>query len=444
MVENVNATGVEARLSSDRLEMKPWKKVRKSVHVGDHVLVNAGSLAGKSGWIVSVAGDYATIVTGDRKGEVKTNEDIIEVWNSTYRFNARSAKHFEYQYFEAYINYLISGSFQTRVVVEDSNLDEHSHRDSVKRNNHPWIGIEVVVTNQQATKGWAGVVEDVIQSNTTNGPPRIVMRTTTYDPNIPYTTITIGSDAVVTKKFVYMLAYSKGEINKMTDEHNRRHHSLCSVNKTNSADYRFDEILPDNQPARGQTPEPVDGGSSSTPAWNASSSDFISSFTVPQKLAHPFMHPSLRGATVKTYVKDNATEESSRDKETSVFIDQSNGSCALRTKKYHQWHPLSVDSVTPKHPSPTHDNGLIIVIQGEHTGAYGRRLGHVKRNGITYMVLEIVTIKEGKADTLTGKIIELPAEDMCVVDESASQKKLNTDLMKISRRNYQKEMKNRF
>lgn len=150
---------------------------------------------------------------------------------------------------------------------------------------------------------------------------------------------------------------------------------------------------------------------------------------------HVLLHPKLAGATVKAFI----AQEASKSKEASITIDDTNGYCYLRTKKYHVWEPISPEKATPKHPNPAYDNGLVIILQGEHVGKYGRRLDHVRRNGVVYMILGVVEVTEGQSDRLTGEVIEMNAKELCLVDESKEQKRHNTDLMKVPRQKYQEQ-----
>lgn len=81
------------------------------------------------------------------------------------------------------------------------------------------------------------------------------------------------------------------------------------------------------------------------------------------------------------------------------------------------------------------------MIAGPHTGKYGRRLYHSKKNGEAFMIFEVVTVAEGQKDTLTGEILENPTKQLCTVEESPNQKKLNRDIMKNSRQKYREQNK---
>jgi hypothetical protein len=86
--------------------------------------------------------------------------------------------------------------------------------------------------------------------------------------------------------------------------------------------------------------------------------------------------------------------------------------------------------VTAKNPNPTRDNGLLVVIKGEHCGKYVRRIYHrYDDNNQALMILSVVTRTDGAVDTLTGEQLELGSEFLCLAVETQAEKKLNTSLM---------------
>lgn len=225
----------------------------------------------------------------------------------------------------------------------------------------------------------------------------------------------------------------------------------------NVSTYRYSlrDTEVNQQPVRGLTPVPVEKDDDTSSAWNPSSTDTdLGLSSTPTQgheqipgtsrdvdaktdVKHVLLHPKLAEKSVKAFIKQG----SSKTKEGSITIDNGNGYCSLRTKKYHISEPVSHDDVTPKHPNPAYDNGLVVVIRGEHVGKYGRRLHHVKKDRVAYMILGIVEVKEGQADRLSGEVVEMASEDMCVVDESKGQKKNNADIMKVPRQKYREENK---
>src|SRR5271155_956925 len=98
--------------------------------------------------------------------------------------------------------------------------------------------------------------------------------------------------------------------------------------------------------------------------------------------------------------------------------------------------------VSSKIPNPTRDNGLLIVVKGDHCGKYVRRIHHRHHedNGDrqTFILLAVVKKVEGAADTLTGEQFELGPDSLCLACETNEDKKLNTNLMNSLRENARK------
>jgi hypothetical protein len=89
--------------------------------------------------------------------------------------------------------------------------------------------------------------------------------------------------------------------------------------------------------------------------------------------------------------------------------------------------------VSLKNPNPTCDNGLLVVVQGEHCGKYVRRVHHRyhKENGKKQVIIILAVVKrvDGAADTLTGEQLELDPDSLCLAFEMTEDNKLNMNLM---------------
>ena len=84
------------------------------------------------------------------------------------------------------------------------------------------------------------------------------------------------------------------------------------------------------------------------------------------------------------------------------------------------------------------DNGLLIVIKGEHCGKYVRWIHHWYQDNIAIIISAIVTRVEGLPDVLTGEQLELEAEDLCVSLETKEEKKQNESIMTALRKQARK------
>jgi len=85
--------------------------------------------------------------------------------------------------------------------------------------------------------------------------------------------------------------------------------------------------------------------------------------------------------------------------------------------------------VSPKYPHPTHDNGLLVVMKGEHCGKYMRRIHHRYDQQTTIIILGVMKRTENAADSLTGEQLELSADHLCVAVETKEDKKCNELVM---------------
>ena len=89
-----------------------------------------------------------------------------------------------------------------------------------------------------------------------------------------------------------------------------------------------------------------------------------------------------------------------------------------------------------------HDNGLLLVVKGEHCSKYVRWIHHRyhRDNGNKQALIILAVIKkvDGAADILTGEQLELGPDLFCVAFETNKDKKLNANLMNSLRDNARK------
>lgn len=139
-------------------------------------------------------------------------------------------------------------------------------------------------------------------------------------------------------------------------------------------------------------------------------------------------------------VVDN--DETYKKREVTVSIAKMEGVVTIRHFVYNTSKGLPSAWVTPKSPNPTRDNGLLMVVKGNHCGSYVRRIHHRyhvdKGEKQALIVLAVVKKVDGGADTLTGEQIELDPDSLCVAVETNEEKKLNGNLMNLLRENARK------
>lgn len=102
---------------------------------------------------------------------------------------------------------------------------------------------------------------------------------------------------------------------------------------------------------------------------------------------------------------------------------------------------LPPEWVTPKNPNPTRDNGLLVVIKGEHCGKFAQRIRHhYNDEDKTQVVVIVAVVKKvgGVVDTLTGEQLELGIDSLCLAVETIEDKKLNVSLMNTLRESARK------
>ena len=70
-----------------------------------------------------------------------------------------------------------------------------------------------------------------------------------------------------------------------------------------------------------------------------------------------------------------------KDKEMAITIAEVSGQLSIRFSHYKTSGFLPPEQVSPKHPNPTRDNGLLVVIEGEHCGKNIHQIHHQYKDG---------------------------------------------------------------
>ncbi|HEY8734223.1 MAG TPA: hypothetical protein VIL90_06630, partial [Puia sp.] len=184
---------------------------------------------------------------------------------------------------------------------------------------------------------------------------------------------------------------------------------------------------------------------SSTPAWDPSSRTpepepepepdppaSCSSDLLEQK--HILLDSRLLNVQLRVVV----TGAKYTEKELTASVQCIDGRLCIRRPLYKSFEALSPEWVTPKHPNPTRDNGLLVVVKGDHCGQYVRRIHHRYVDGEAVVIVAGVNRAAGQADTLTGERLELDVSSLCVCEESKEDKHRNGSLMNDLRENARK------
>jgi len=179
------------------------------------------------------------------------------------------------------------------------------------------------------------------------------------------------------------------------------------------------------------------------PAYSMPSTSVVSRHSISQvdqpaagssqpQIQHLFLNPLLVGKKLNAIV--NGGEHKQKSLEVSISVLQER--ILMDHTKYGTSYRLQPEWVTPKHPSPTHDNGLLIVIKGDHCSKYVRRIHHRHNDAGCTIVLAVTQRVEKAADTITDERLELAPEYLCTVSETKAEKDLNKELMKSLRMSY--------
>jgi hypothetical protein len=182
------------------------------------------------------------------------------------------------------------------------------------------------------------------------------------------------------------------------------------------------------------TPAP-DSCLSPSPAWDPSSRtpqpNADHSFASPSSPSRPVdpEHPLLDARLVNLGLKVVAEGGGHKGKELSAFVKSMEGRLSFRRQKYNSLEYLSPEWVTPKYPNPKRENGLLVVIKGEHFGKFARRIYHRFVGDEVIVTLAVVNRVAGQVDTLTGDQLEMDAFHLCVCEESMEDRKRNDLLM---------------
>ncbi|KIK07881.1 hypothetical protein K443DRAFT_2098 [Laccaria amethystina LaAM-08-1] len=178
---------------------------------------------------------------------------------------------------------------------------------------------------------------------------------------------------------------------------------------------------------------------SSTPAWDPSSRTPIATpdlvgpniqlgqqlVTQPSRVVHPLLDLRLVGKQFRVVANGGNFKE----KEIAIVIALISGQPSIRFNRYKTSETVLPEWVSLKHPNPKRDNGLLVVVQGEHCGKHVRRIHHRYQDEQLKMVVAVVNRMEGTADRLTGEKLELDANQLCVSFETTDEKKQNDTLM---------------
>lgn len=147
----------------------------------------------------------------------------------------------------------------------------------------------------------------------------------------------------------------------------------CSVPSLNAPNLGSGTPMPE-QPL---SSSPAWDPSSRTPLGQSNSLDIPSSSShlppsINSEAQHILLDPRLLDAQLRVYVNGGRF----RNEELTVSVQSVEGQLIFCRTVYKKSKHLEAEWVTAKHPNPTRDNGLLIVIKGHHCGKHVRRIHH--------------------------------------------------------------------
>ncbi len=346
------------------------------------------------------------------------------------------------------------------------------HADTIPHSGRaPWINTEILITHGPL-KGTPGIIIDVLCNQSTPSGLRVVVQITSFNPNAPFQRAVMDYDFVVEARLSYFGPVE--QLLTLTISRCLKLHQVMqpkagvfmprTSQPLESSSTLIHQIEPPLRNLPGNaTPFPESSlPSSESPAWDPSSrtpqhnlhfscaslaslsqSDPEDALLDPPHLScadttspsqpddqeHVLLDPRLVDVNVRVVVNNG---EEYHNKELTAFIASTNGQLSIRRRKYKASEYLSPEWVIPKYPNPRRENGLLIVIKGEHFGKYVRRIYHRFVDGLTepIAILAVVNRVADEVDTLLAvDPLELDASHLCVCDESIDNKTLNNQLM---------------
>lgn len=330
--------------------------------------------------------------------------------------------------------------------------------------------MEVVITGRHAERNRLATVKDVLCNQPTPSGLRVVVQRTCFDVSAPFRRLTLDYDNVLEARYS---AFESVELLLiLTHSHAIKLHdfappesALFIPRNRIAKPLELPTVLSRRQPSSSSacssgsaTPIP-ESPLSSSPAWNPSSRtpqpnpdhslascssspsrDRFSlspqhspihspaspgtSTDLPEE-RHILLDSRLLNAQLRVVVNGGTFNQ----KELTVSIQRMDERLSIQRHFYKSSAALLPNWVTPKFPNPTRDNGLLVVIKGEHCGKYVRRIHHCYVDEDAIVTLSVVERVAGHVDMLTGEQLELDVSYLCVCEESKEDKTRNKLLM---------------
>ncbi|KAF9470697.1 hypothetical protein BDN70DRAFT_939501 [Pholiota conissans] len=409
---SVRSDYVEVNFGEEGMHNIAWRDIRKDWTVGDLVLVKSGNFAGYKGWIVDLNEETATIL---EKMDKKIDIDSVQ----------------------AHVNCL--ARTENAFLFSSEAPDVISKTPSFRLNRHRWCGCEVIISKPgHPRKGERAEIADVLLGQKTSSGMCLQLRMLQYDPASQYGRVKVVVDSEDVINALTLLLLKDDDTPKMASVHLQQATSSFNSECDGSSTPLSNEFssTPAWDPS---STTPLDNLSWQSHAWNGfekadasshlsqasqqpSDQTVMASSSIPR---HYLLDVALANAKLTAAVNGGGHNI----KELTILFELIGGQISLRYIKHNTKHILQPEWITPKQPSATQHNGLLIVIKGEHRGKYARRITHDNTSTGPVIVLAAVVPEEGKADVLTGEQFRLSTEFLGIPVESKESKALNKHVM---------------
>jgi len=423
------------------------------MHIGDFVEVTGGLHKEQKGWVdeVDLYTQAANIIRMVDEG--KPFSDNVEVCPI---LNENPPRSYSLQMFQVNINLLKHSDAPTLLGQHPKHAGAIPHSERV-----PWIDVEIIIAHGHPMKGHPGVIKDVLCNQPTPSGLQVVVQITSLDSTAPFKRITLDYDHVREARYSYFAPHEL-PLTPTNSRGVKLHHFTCPtaelfMPRTYEPPTLSPMVIP--RPAlviSGNTTPFPESCLSSSPAWDPSSctlqpnctspispshsvdpkhpSNSCTSLTSPSRPidpVHAWLDPRLVNVGIKVIVNGGTYEA----KELSAFIVSTEGRLSIHRQKYKTFEYLPPEWVTPKYPNPKCENGLLVVIKGEHFGKYARWIYHRFVGDLeeAIAILAVVNRVEAQVDTLTGDQLEMDASHLCVCEESIEDRKQNDLVMQSLR-----------
>uniref|UniRef100_A0A8H8CLI2 NGN domain-containing protein n=1 Tax=Psilocybe cubensis TaxID=181762 RepID=A0A8H8CLI2_PSICU len=377
----------------------PWIRVTKLFQLGDYVSVQSGENQGVEGWLIAKTNEAVVIGLFD--------SDLLTIPSLQVLDNIQTI--------EAPINWVhvSKAPFQHRM---KENKKKKVEIPSEAR--HFWCDTEVLISKQHhPMKTRRGKVVDVSPSADSIQNMRVLVELLDYHAACPFQKILLNYGDVVDARTLLPL----GDRHAFDGMPTLLNNPDRSVDTLSQSAERSGTPIPTSPIADGQwdpsAPLPHNPQSSMSP----------SEYSHP---SHVLFKEMLVGQKVAVYIKGGSFKDSKRHYFVTIARDERNHFTLLLLRQKRPSMTLQPEWVTPKHPSGTHTNDLLFVVDGENQHQFVRRIAQRDLvNQSPILLVNPVMRREGQSDILCGVPFEVESTALVIVEETDLERRARDALM---------------